>query len=368
MALTDAQQELLHAFVDGETTPAESQIAQQLLARHAAARAYMEELKRLRQLLLTHGCVNAPEDLHRRVCAALDKDFNAPPVITLPRMAWRSALYAAAAVVVVSLALVFGPQLNQPGDQPTDGIAQTPGASGMNADDAKHAEDAGPETRAGGEWTPAEHPVHAHSDSNEEDGIREADKPAPPLLLDRGVGQPLEISLHFTRGRKARALQVYNDILVVSSLYGEARLHDSDHELEEFSGRDFSTYDGVEVELESRQVPALLVALDLMNDDQDYGRFIVPSDLRRLISESAQASEELQRLNLKTDKSGNQDLGARAYLPPEVQREMLRRHPEDAHTGVSALGKTRRGPEAGGGGTDAAQGESRKIKLFIKLR
>lgn len=369
MALTDAQQELLHAFVDGETTHAETQIAQQLLAREAAARTYVEELQRLRQLLLTHGCVNAPAGLRRRVCAALEKDFNAPPLIALPRMAWRSALYAAAAAVVVSLALVVGPQLDQRPEQPEQGIAQAPVPGS-----------AVPETPAEPEPAPPPRPA-LWTDANDlDDGINEAGKAAPVLRLDRGVDQPLELSLDLNRHREASALQVYNDILIVSSLYGDARLQDGAPELEEFAGRDFSAFDGVEVELESGQVPQLLAALDRMNADQAYGRIIVPADLRRSIKRTTLAVAEIQKLSRDAENADNGaqtrqpgpkvEDGARAYLPPEVQREMLRRDEESEPGERHLLGSTKRGPDTAGGGNEpeAGQGESRKIKLVIKLR
>ena len=67
MALTNEQMELLHAWVDGETTPAESEIAAQLTRSDSQAQLYVDELKRLRQLVTTYGCVPAPEGLHDRV-------------------------------------------------------------------------------------------------------------------------------------------------------------------------------------------------------------------------------------------------------------------------------------------------------------
>lgn len=361
MALTDAQQELLHAFVDCETTPAETQIAQQLLERDAAARLYVEELKRLRRLLRTHGCVNAPAGLRGRVCAALENDFSGPPVLALPRVALRSALYAAAAAAVVSLALVFGPQLDQRDDAPTQGIAHTPEFSASVI-----------EPPAATDTVPRQ-PAPPALEPDEQDGINAAGKPATVLRLDRGIDQPFELSLDLNRVRDASALQVYNDILVVSSLYGQARLQDGGRELEEFTGRDFSAYDGVEVELESAQLPRLLAALDRMNADQAYGRMIVPADLRQSISETTRAVDKIQQISRDSEiapKGGqpNHSEGARAYLPPEVQREILRRHTEDAHTGGHAPGETRNALDMGGADGDSAPGHSRKIRLFIKLR
>lgn len=356
MALTDAQQELLHAFVDCETTPAETQIAQQLLARDAAARLYVEELKRLRRLLRTHGCVNAPAGLHQRVCAALENDFSGPPVLALPRVAWRSALYAAAAAVVVSLALVIGPQLDQRDEPPTQGIARTPEFSAAMI-----------EPPAATDTVPLQ-PAPPALEPDEQDGINEAGKPATVLRLDRGIDQPFELSLDLNRVRDASALQVYNDILVVSSLYGPARLQDSNRELEEFTGRDFSVYDGVEVELESAQVPKLLAALDRMNADQSYGRIIVPADLRHSINETTRDVDELQQLSRdsengpKGEQSATKD-SARAYLPPEVQRDCLPRNlaelPEKVRAKANALTAT---------DSKTEQGTSRKLRLVIRLR
>lgn len=358
MALTDAQQELLHAFVDCETTPAETQIAQQLLTRDAAARTYVGELKRLRRLLRTHGCVNAPAGLHQRVCAALENDFSGPPVLALPRTAWRSALYAAAAAVVVSLALVIGPQLDQRDDPPPAGIAHTPEFNASQIEPAA-VSDATPRQPA--QPTP-------HLEPDEQVGINETEKPAAVLRLDRGIDQPFELSLDLNRVRDASALQVYNDILVVSSLYGPARLQDGNRDLEEFTGRDFSVYDGVEVELESSQVPQLLAALDRMNADQSYGRIIVPADLRHSINETTRAVDELQQLSRdsqnapKGAQAATKD-GARAYLPPEVQRDCLPQNlaelPEKVRAKANALTET---------DSMAEQGTSRKLRLVIRLR
>lgn len=383
MALTDAQQELLHAFVDGETTPAETVIARELLQRDPHAATYCEELRRLRHLLATHGCVKAPDGLHLRVCQSLRREFAAAPVIPLPRVFWRTALYAAAAAVVLGVGLMFGPHWHNQETHSPDEVARRTGQPVFANPDACAAEvwragpteDVQPDKDAKREASPQ---PPAARDLADAANLITAESLAAVLRLDRGVDQPFELSVDMDRGREISMLQVYNDILVVSSMYGEACLLDSSsHEAEEpaaFAGRDFSAYEGVEIQLENSQVPELLAAIDRMNVDQGYGKMIVPADLRRSIGDTNRAVDELQELSRGAENRSKEprtktDSGAGAYLPPDVQREMLRRKLEELPEGPRVLGKAKGAPVSGGGmEPDAAQAESRKIKLLIRLR
>lgn len=135
--LTQAERELLSAHVDGELTAAESRQAEALLARPEAA-AYAASMQALRGLVQKHAGLRAPVGLAGRVQAALDSDFDGisrptnkrqegGTVHTLPTATWRMPFVAAAAALVISLGIMFGPSLFETsGERPTSIARELP--------------------------------------------------------------------------------------------------------------------------------------------------------------------------------------------------------------------------------------------------
>jgi hypothetical protein len=155
--------------------------------------------------------------------------------------------------------------------------------------------------------------------------------------LDRGADEPFAVSVNFARDGGGEVLRAYNDLLVVGSNFGDARLVGTNlgaWDEDEFVGLDFSIVDGLAISVDSEHVPALLAALNRMAGDQGFGQLIVPADL---IGSVASADSALQR-------SGR---SARDYLPQDERRDPLR-----AERAVTR-------------GTDDG---ARKVNLIIRLR
>jgi hypothetical protein len=370
--LSDAQQQLLHAWVDGETSDAESRSAVELLARPEASE-YVSELKRLRELVARYAGVTAPAGLIDRVRQALHRESERGTLIRLSL--WRGAVVAAAAAVVISVGLVFGPDLMRD-DTPPRVAVVNPTVEPAVAD--KGAADATTRPDPAAPGVPED--KQPTGDIVEAPGPEmNAKESAPTVLrLDRGLDQPFELSVHMDRSRDASNLQVYNDMLIVSSLYGEAELKDGAAGEEDFVGRDFSEFDGVAVEVEVDRVPELIAALNRMTADQAYGSVVVPNDLRQSIDLSAQAVSELQKVSRKVppkSELGNSGsgpvLGARGYLPPDVQRECLEqelRDQPDELRRLEAIDDREKRIHEAGKSHSVLEPDGRKIKLILRLR
>ena len=405
MALTTTQQELLHAWVDGETTAAENAAAEQLVAEETEARTYANELKRLRELVLTNACVAAPDGLRERICCAIKDEFerSTAPVIKLPGSVWRFAIMAAAAAVVVSLAFMYAPPMGEQHSGPQAEIASSTPLPSM-----------GPGSEPfGGTWGDHDAGKFGHNDIRTQGPVAEETAKEPDeaagkkfheygavssvLTLDRGVTEPFEVSVNMNRNRSGSTLQVYNDMLIVSSLYGSAHIADEtahDEQADDdatFSGNDFSNYDGVEVVIEPEKVPELLAALNRLTTEQNYGDMIVPADLRKTLNTTAGVVDELQDLNRSVaGMRQNSDLeraerpradvpdGVRGYLPPDIQRDCVRLDARQLGKGEDKRVDDVLGREvlrAQLPVTDATESqpsdsasESRKVRLLIRLR
>lgn len=129
--LTEEQLQLLSAYADGEVTQAERQAAELLLQR-ADAREYLDSLQATITLVKTHAPVRAPVGLSGRVMNALEDEFKpkaigpgSEPFTGAPVISWRTPLYAAAAAIIVSLAIMFGPSLVGPRDGTPSEVART---------------------------------------------------------------------------------------------------------------------------------------------------------------------------------------------------------------------------------------------------
>ncbi|MEZ5991404.1 MAG: hypothetical protein R3E76_03530 [Planctomycetota bacterium] len=124
--LTEEQRELLSAYLDGEVTDAERQTAETLLKREDAQQ-YLESLQATADLVMKHASIKAPVGLSGRVMTELQKDLKpkAGKVHTLPTVSWQTPLWAAAAVVVLSLAVMFGPSLLSVQSTPDSDVARS---------------------------------------------------------------------------------------------------------------------------------------------------------------------------------------------------------------------------------------------------
>lgn len=400
MTLSNEQQELLHAWVDGETTEAEEQMVAELTSNAATRdelQLYVTELKRVRELLATHGGVPAPSGLRERVMAALDNDT--APIIDLPLLNWRTALVAAAAAIVVSLALVFSPPANDATN--ASGIATTDEQAPENSTQGQSPKPtAEPEDMT---QRPSEH----HGGAGRIKPGDEVDppmdetpaEPTPPamlrgqlaatvLQLNPGFDEPFEVSINLDRSRETSISQVYNDMLVVGSLHGEARIMDDGTSLgewtdgEDFVGSDFTVYDGVEIQVEHDRVPELLSAINRMSSDQGYGQVILPGYMRSEVGTLTEQTRELQdavkEIGQDIDNANarkRSEAGAQGYLPSGAQRENLRRLAKDrSDAKVDArLARlleegSRDAENASPKGTLSGDSGRRKVKLVIRLR
>ncbi|MEZ5991403.1 MAG: hypothetical protein R3E76_03525 [Planctomycetota bacterium] len=418
MTLTVEQQELLHAFVDCEASTAEAQIANELISKSDEAREYADELKRLRALVAEHGCVAAPDGLRNRICTALRAECGQQaPIHQLPVVNWRTMVMAIAAAVVVSLGLIFAPSLmneSQGGSEIAESGTNEHAATTMVVDDEilKFGSSQPGDVDAGDQrdnpQTPPSDPAEpAEGKFLPQNERQDAGRARAVLRLDRD-NQPIEISVNMNRQRSASTLQVYNDMLIVSCLYGDATLRDIDRDLDDrnesardsiehdFTGRDFSDFDGLEVEVNADEVTELLAALNRMTNDQGYGNIVLPGDLRRdtvvryAVVDELQELTDLVEVGLESSsrengsRNSDNDPRAQGYLPADVQRDCLRRKAEvlpvtGATTKLSrALQKLEKdGPkddaaqDNANGDSEAAKGarpDRRKVKLLLRLR
>ena len=418
MTLTVEQQELLHAFVDCEVSNAEAQIANELISKSDEAREYADELKRLRALVAEHGCVAAPDGLRNRICTALRAECGQQaPIHQLPVVNWRTMVMAIAAAVVVSLGLIFAPSLmneSQGGSEIAESGTNEHAATTMVVDDEilKFGSSQPGDVDAGDQRdnppTPPSDPAEpAEGKFLPQNERQDAGRDRAVLRLDRD-NQPIEISVNMNRQRSASTLQVYNDMLIVSCLYGDATLRDIDRDLDDrnesardsiehdFTGRDFSDFDGLEVEVNADEVTELLAALNRMTNDQGYGNIVLPGDLRRdtvvryAVVDELQELTDLVEVGLESSsrengsRNSDNDPRAQGYLPADIQRDCLRRKAEvlpatGATTRLSrALQKLEKdGPkdddaqDNANGDSEAAKGarpDRRKVKLLLRLR
>lgn len=383
MPLTNEQQELLGAWLDGELRGPELAAAERLL-REPAAAAYVAGLRRLRELLDACPPVRCPVGLKSRVMAALDSGFDGisrptNELAPVRRLRWTTPAAAAAAALFLGLwvfSMVGGPATpGQPASvargtgapagtaQPVDDAlpprtmpAAMEATTDHNEDD--RSQDAGKGDRrndggtgggggvnaAGGTGNPGQPGGMAAARPRSGAGARKHTEHAGGTLnLDRGHDEPLELVLHVDRERPAGLMHAYNDLLLVSCLYGNARLLEAPASVaipalesadyddlgsaeDGVTHNDFTLFDGVEAEVPEGDLPALLAALRRLATEQNYGEMQVPEDLDMLVSATGATVDELNEL--AGDDKGDNDAQAsslRAYLPPQAQNQHLQR-------------------------------------------
>ncbi len=121
--LSETERELLSAYVDDEVTDDERRQVEKLLEQEDAAE-YLFELRAVRELAIEHGSVRAPVGLHARVMERLEGKIKPGASQALPVFNWRMPLYAAAAVLLAALGIMFGPSLFSPGSTDTPPVAR----------------------------------------------------------------------------------------------------------------------------------------------------------------------------------------------------------------------------------------------------
>lgn len=347
MALTEQQKEMLHAWLDGEASTAERAAVEAL--NQAEVLEYVRQIMALQELLQRHADVPAPADLRLRI---LDELHTKASVIQLS--SWRVPLVSAAAAVLVCLALVFGDLGGSA--SPDDSLA-----AGVHADSSHStAPDA-----------PAEHLRPGSPPSPDPGAVR---LPAAVLNLTPGQDVPFEVSLHLDRGRRASVLQVYNDLLMLGSLHGRARVLDTRaagtwNDSEEFQGFDFTVCAGVEVELNADRVPEFLAAVGRLNGQQEYGQVVLPGYVGAEVEAAGETTRILEDVAERVETSAGDGPsdganGAQSYLPSYSRLEYLKRSTE----GLKLDSRLTRMFHDLSGGPSGAGGEERKARILLHLR
>ena len=430
MSLEREQQELLSAHLDGEVTDTERAVAEQLL-QGEEGRHYASQLSQTRNLVQIHAAANAPAGLMQRVvfatrgdCDDISRPGGPASIRKLPRLKWRAPL-AAAAAVAIALGVVFGGSWFGPDAGPPPRVAKTthPPRTGQTPAGELHAAGKSALPKHGEGGNPADpvarppavpSPERGHADElNENEGAdeepaqldsRDAEKLAAlngrhaandarehrTIDLSRGADTPLELSIQLDRRNSAPLLQVYNDVLLVSALYGDAEVKDGPTTEEDGAetGTDFSAFDRIEVELDERKLSDLLAALRRLARDQNYGRLVIPADLKRevrqvdeevvLILAGLEEAARAPKRALKDRPNGDivreprpSAPRAASYLPAEIRRRALeagfwrRGAPEPEPDKLKSIPD----PPPAPGEKGAAEGqEVRKIRLVIRLQ
>ena len=188
--------------------------------------------------------------------------------------------------------------------------------------------------------------------------------------LGRGKDQPAEISLVVSRDKDAITLFAHNDLVRVSNLFGKVRLIEDeandDATAEAGEGLDLTQFDGIEVELDKEDLADLLAALKRLSEDQNYGKLVVPEDLKAEVKRATIRSDNYtghsaEKKNDKTNKGAQPEKaradesktrrGAAGYLPARL----LKRFADDKSKKVAEPAKE-------------AERTVEKIKVLIRLR
>jgi hypothetical protein len=272
MPLSTEQQLLLHAYVDGECSPADAEAARDLLqspATEQEAIAYLREINRLCDLVRGCGGIQAPRELHVRVLWAVRAECAGR--MYRPRF---GVWIAAAAALTVAVGVVLGSDALFDSGVEAPRVAQGP--SGTNRSML-----AGAATADGAMAGPA------RKARREALSYRIAAAATSTVSLDRGADSaPLELLVEFNRERNAGVLQVYTDLLTVAAMHGRAELADGTAD-PSFPGHDFGQCDAVRVFVSGGLLPELVGSLQSLADSQGYGAMLIPADLVHAARETA---------------------------------------------------------------------------------
>ncbi len=351
MPLTLEQQLILHAWVDGECSSAEASLATELLESPQTApqaRAYLRDVRRLRQIVAGCCAQSAPHGLHTRILASI----NAEPRGRVYRPRFGALLAAAAAALLIGVGVAFSAGVF---------TSEAPAGSQLAAELAQprtHHEIGGQQPAPDRKLEPlilSQLPRET-AGSPGDPAQSEASSAARTFVrLDRGAGDaPCEVLVDFARSGGSTVSQVYSDLMMLAALHGEAELVESRPD-PDFPGHDFGAYECVSLTVSERRLPELLYSVNAMTTSQNYGLLWIPADLRQTADAVAARAEVLCQT-----KTGKPTL--RTWMPLAMQEAAGRG--EDAPTINDA---NERGTWAGNGYA-ALPGSDRKMLIYIKLR
>ncbi|MCC7509128.1 MAG: hypothetical protein IT464_07110 [Planctomycetes bacterium] len=352
MPLTLEQQLILHAWVDGECSSAEASIAAELLESPQTsleARAYLRDVRRLRQIVA--GCceVRAPHGLHTRILAAVNVDHRGR--VYRPR--FGAMLTAAAAALLIGVGVAFGSGTFTSDAPAHPQLATEFPASSTRGETGRHqsAPVPKPEPTIVSQLPPQ---LPRQPDGGPGDAA-EPDAPRTSVRLDRGAEDaPCEILVDFARTGGNTVNQVYSDLMMLAALHGEAELVESRPD-PDFPGHDFGQYECVRLSVSERRLPELLYSVNAMTTSQNYGLLWIPADLRQTADVVAARAEVLCQT-----KAGKPTL--RNWMPLALQAAAGRGEEAPA---INEAGKLGRWPESDYAGLP---GSDRKMLIYIKLR
>ncbi|MDC1142842.1 hypothetical protein OAU50_07095 [Planctomycetota bacterium] len=374
MNLTDAQLQLLHAKLDDELVSDEEETEVQRLLEDVGVQEYFDTCLKIRNLVAQHAPIPAPVDLKARVLASTPKNN----VQNLNDYRWRTGWISAAAAVVVSVGVMFGLNHNSSPDAPTIATERAFAPSNSRILRDQTISPPAPTAPDKDTWNPKKE-AEETSDSaikkgptDETDGTgdlsvfdnkKDLDKHKAKravLNLDRGREIPMSLNLHLNRAQSVSVDQAYNDLLMVTAMYGDAEMQETEtstetFEDEEFDGNDFSSIEGILISIPEHELEELLASVNRMAGEQEFGRVAVPEDLSPGVKsvENSLVSEFDNASQLKTRN-------ALGYAPRKTRESM------DSISETNGIGGG-----AGAGTRSSAtkqQPESRNIKLFLRLR
>ena len=227
-------------------------------------------------------------------------------------------------------------------------------------------------TRESGSKSPSDQPAPEPEPSEVLDAEDDADGDLERRWADlgRGKDQPAEISLVVSRDKDAITLFAHNDLVRVSNLFGKVRLIEDeandDATPEAGEGLDLTQFDGIEVELDKEDLADLLAALKRLSEDQNYGKLVVPEDLKAEVKRATIRSDNYtghsaEKKNDKTNKGAQPQKaradetqtrrGAAGYLPARLLKRF-------------ADNKSKKVAEP----AEEAERTVEKIKVLIRLR
>ncbi|MCC6573544.1 MAG: hypothetical protein IT462_07115 [Planctomycetes bacterium] len=360
--LSAEHRELLSAFADGELGRADSALAGNLL-RRADAREYLQGLLSLRALIRKYARVDVPADFAAVVVAALAPAGQSPAaaVHQLPVRVLNLWLALAAALVVAAGLFIgsatFAPTPNAP--------VETLGRLRPVATEAKPP--TVPPIAPPG--PPREAPSLAPSPADPNANVAIS----PVLRLDTAT---IEVCLVVNRRSDAPSLQIFNDVLRVGALYGEAVLSTQDQDEHDYRSADAKDgshitssafgNDCVEVEIDESKVAQFLESLGKLSAAQEYGRLSVPGYLKADVKKSAVIRAEVERLAHKGESGSRK---AAEVLPLDAQFKAVARDtgPTDPNKIADDIRKLGGGGDYANGCLEDSGAEPRR-KLIIRLR
>lgn len=326
--LNESQRELLSAYLDGEVSAAEKQTATELLQREDA-QAYLESLRATVKLVTDNAPVHAPVGLSGRVMDSLKDEVKqtvhpgSEPFTALPRISWQAPIWAAAAAIVVSVAIMFGPTL-------FNSKPQGPAIASDVLDNLPTRESITPPVSADGGVS--EKPEGTNGDLEE----READMPKKLAEHERAFGESSKL------GKNLENLKAEKDL--ADEIEDEVAADPTDSPADKYSRRT-----GEEAEKKSNEDPGS----DALREEASGAAEGGESRAGKKEEGNWDGGASGGGRGGKTAKSKDAEQGA---SPPEPQP---RRNRDD---GRNELDDSKSEPNKGESAPDTADRESRDVK------